>query len=124
MSIKGIDIANYQAGVDLRPYKNQGFEVCYIKATEGTKYINNVINDEYNRAKSCGMNIGFYHFMRNSATSYQEAQHMKDVISKYSYNLKPCIDIEDGFVGDADTAIENFAKVFDGKENIIIYTGQ
>lgn len=35
----GIDIASYQAGVDLAEVKGEGFSFAYVKATQGTNYI-------------------------------------------------------------------------------------
>lgn len=40
MNIKGIDISNWQQGIDLNKAKSEGYEYCIIKATQGTWYIN------------------------------------------------------------------------------------
>ena len=65
MPIKGIDISNHQKGVNLKNYKNQGFEICIIKATEGKSYISPTLDEQFKEAKAAGFKVGFYHFANN-----------------------------------------------------------
>lgn len=92
--IKGIDISNYQAGLNFTTTKNMGFEVCIIKATESTNYTNSLLYSQVNSALGVGMKVGFYHFFRNNGTA--EAQYFVSKIKPYLSNMtvKPVIDIE------------------------------
>ena len=95
--MKGIDISSYQAGLDFAATRKYEFEVCIVKATEGTEYINGSLNSQINKALNVGMKIGFYHFFRNSGLA--EAQFLVNTIRPYIANMKvkPVIDIEVGF---------------------------
>lgn len=92
--IKGIDISNYQAGLNFSAAKSMGFEICIIKATESTNFVNPKLNDQVISAINSGMKIGFYHFFRNKGI--EEANYFINNISPYmsKMTIKPVIDIE------------------------------
>ena len=95
--IKGIDISNYQAGLNFSTANSMGFDVCIIKATESTNYKNPLLYSQVNAALSSNMKIGFYHFFRNNGTA--EAQYFVSKIKPYLSNMKvkPTIDIETAY---------------------------
>jgi GH25 family lysozyme M1 (1,4-beta-N-acetylmuramidase) len=62
--MKGIDISAYQPNVDFEKVKAAGIEVVYIKATEGTSYINPYLKKHAAAAKAAGLKVGFYHFFK------------------------------------------------------------
>ncbi len=47
----GIDISAWQEGVDFEQVKNAGYDVVYIKASQGTDYIDPYFKSYYNEAK-------------------------------------------------------------------------
>ena len=49
-NFKGIDISNWQKGINLNQLKERGYEVCYIKITEGRGYIDPCFEENYNKA--------------------------------------------------------------------------
>lgn len=57
--MKGTDISNWQAGIDL---KKIGGEFVIIKATEGTGYVDPSCDSHYQQAKQLGLKRGVYHF--------------------------------------------------------------
>ena len=92
--LKGIDVSSYQANLDYKLARNNGFEVCIIKATESLNYINPYLDSQVNNALSNGMKIGFYHFFRN--IGIDEAKLFVNTIKPYKSKMtvKPVIDIE------------------------------
>jgi len=78
--LKGIDISNYQAGIDLATLKTQGYEVVYIKATEGLTFNDKSMMAHYNNALKQGFKIGFYHYLRAN-DPVLEAKHFLSVIN-------------------------------------------
>ena len=38
-NFQGIDISNWQRGINLNELKAKGYEICYIKITEGRGYV-------------------------------------------------------------------------------------
>ncbi len=71
MTLKGIDVASYQANMDVSTYPCD-FVIC--KATEGTSYVNPVCDTHYQQAKAVGKLLGVYHFARPDTGNSPEAE--------------------------------------------------
>lgn len=57
--IHGIDVASYQSST----YPTHGLDFVFIKATEGTSYVNPVQDAQTLHARDAGLALGFYHFL-------------------------------------------------------------
>lgn len=57
--IKGIDVSSYQDN----EYATNGYDFVFIKATEGTSYINPKQDAQTMTARDAGLAVGFYHFL-------------------------------------------------------------
>ncbi|WP_136314305.1 GH25 family lysozyme [Actinomyces procaprae] len=94
MALTGMDIASYQASLDVR---NVGGDFVIIKATEGTRYVNPYCDKHYQQAKAAGKLRGVYHFARNRTNSAAaEAKHFVDNIRGYIRDAVLVLDWEDG----------------------------
>lgn len=60
----GIDVASHQGNVDWEYWWGQGKRFAYVKATEGTSYVNPFFDQQYNGSAKVGMLRGTYHFAR------------------------------------------------------------
>ncbi|MEV6423094.1 glycoside hydrolase family 25 protein [Streptomyces sp. NPDC051662] len=60
MTVKGIDVSSHQSS----SYSTADLDFVFIKATEGTSYINPKMNAQAARARGAGLVTGFYHFLR------------------------------------------------------------
>lgn len=58
-TLNGIDISNYQAGINLKAVPG---DFVLIKATEGTNYVSPACNAQTASALSAGKKVGWYHF--------------------------------------------------------------
>lgn len=124
---RGIDVSAYQGYVNYNEVRNAGIDVVYIKASEGDYLEDPEFRNNYNDAKSNGLNIGFYHFIRarNEEEAIQEAEFFSRVISGTEPNCKLAMDFE--VFGDLSIyEINNISKVFlektqelTGKEMVI-----
>ncbi|MFE9381770.1 GH25 family lysozyme [Streptomyces sp. NPDC007025] len=65
--IKGIDVASYQS----RTPSLSGMDFVFVKATEGTSYVNPKMRDQAAHARKHGRVVGFYHFVRPGSMSAQ-----------------------------------------------------
>lgn len=88
--MKGIDISNYQSGLD---FSKIDAEVCIIKATEGLSYTNPYLKQQYAKAKAKGMKVGYYHYLRAN-DAIQEAKHFLKAIDGLDNHCKLIIDAE------------------------------
>lgn len=61
---RGIDIASYQGYPDWSQVRADGIEFAFIKATEGTNYVNPTFASGWSQAPSYGVLPGTYHFAR------------------------------------------------------------
>jgi len=95
---KGIDISHYNGDINFTKVKAAGIQVVYIKATEGTTYVDNYLGTYYNGAKSVGLKTGFYHFLVSTSSPETQAQNFYNNIRDMQSDLKPVLDVEtDGF---------------------------
>ena len=125
--IKGIDISNWQGNVDFNKVKNAGYEIAYIKATEGQHTLDKNFNTNYANAKASGINIGFYHFLHGNENGKTQAEWMYSNIKDKEFQCKIAIDVEVTDGANADTLSQivcDFAetiKSLTGKE-VVLYT--
>ena len=59
MALNGIDISNWQSGINLAVVP---CDFVVIKATEGTGYVNPDYERAYRQAKTAGKCLGIYHY--------------------------------------------------------------
>ena len=88
--LKGIDISNWQAGLD--PHK-LGIDFCICKATEGTNFVDGFCDGFIQDCKNNGILWGFYHFAREYAPE-REAQFFYDNCTGYVKHGIPVLDYE------------------------------
>ena len=75
MSIRGIDISSNNGTVNLRAVKADGFDVVFVKATEGDTYVNPLYAQHYNLARELGMERSALHFFRPAVNPVAQALH-------------------------------------------------
>ena len=92
----GIDVSKYQGHIDYAKVKASGIQVVYIKASEGTTIIDPYFKTNYDNAKSQGLKIGFYHFVRarNEEEAIKEATFFHSVIAGTSPDCRLAMDFE------------------------------
>ena len=108
MSLKGIDIASYQASLNLANVKG---DFVIIKATEGTGYVNPYCDTHYQQAKQAGKLRGVYHFASHGDVN-AEAQYFVDNIKGYIKDAILVLDWEGTFTGDVAWAKAWLDKVY------------
>lgn len=92
--MNGIDVSNYNPNINWNNVINSGFSLVYIKATEGTTFVDPLLNNHYVGALNVGMKIGFYHFLSSKSAPETQAENFYNNIKDKRSDLKPCLDIE------------------------------
>jgi GH25 family lysozyme M1 (1,4-beta-N-acetylmuramidase) len=102
----GIDVSHWQGSIDWRTVRAAGVGFAYLKASEGTSFV----DDRYalNRflARTAGVPAGAYHFARPSANkgdATAEADHFLDTAAPQPGDLLPVLDLEDDGGLDSDS---------------------
>jgi len=122
--IKGIDVSNHNGNIGFNSVKGDGVELVYIKATEGTTFIDDHLEQHYQGAKSVGLAIGFYHFLVGTSAPETQAENFYNQIKDKENNLKPCLDIERSGFDVMDYALRFIARFNQlSKLQILIYAG-
>lgn len=70
--LSGIDVSVWEGSIDFEAVQDSGIDVVYIRAAEGSSYVDPYFISHYNGALNAGLKIGFYHYI--TATNTQEAQ--------------------------------------------------
>lgn len=95
MSMKFIDISNWQAGLDVATVvKNGGLGGVIIKATEGVGYVDESCDKFVQQCIKNGIPFGFYHFARNNDAK-KEAEFFRKNTAGYEGKGIPVLDWED-----------------------------
>lgn len=98
MAMYGIDISVWNASLDL---KSTGAEFVIVKATDGTRFVDDCCDRKVQEAKANGQLFGFYHFANDIAKSSMVAQadYFVDNCANYFRDGVPFLDWEDSEYG-------------------------
>ncbi|MEV8530103.1 GH25 family lysozyme [Streptomyces sp. NPDC052000] len=77
--IKGIDVSSYQDS----QYPTAGYDFVFVKATEGTSYINPKQDAQTMQARDHGLALGFYHFLHPGNIGAQAEYFVQQCDSVY-----------------------------------------
>lgn len=92
----GIDVSEWQGEIDFREVANFGIEIVYIRASEGTNYIDSYFRENYEEAKANGLKTGFYHYLtaKNEEEAMAEAEFFVANIKGTEPDCKLAMDFE------------------------------
>lgn len=90
--MKGIDISNWQNGINI---KKIDAEFIIVKATEGTYYTSPDFKRQADETLDAGMLLGFYHYA-NGGDAVSEAKYFLETIKDYLGKAILCLDWESG----------------------------
>lgn len=94
MSVRGLDVSNWQGRVDWAKVAADGIAFAWCKATEGTDFTDGWW--ERNRAEAAkhGVRVGGYHFARPGNSPLSDARHFLSVAKPKPGELLPVLDLE------------------------------
>ncbi len=94
--MKGIDVSAYQRSLSWKAVKEAGLEFAFVKATEGTGYVNSTYERHRKAARRHRIPTGAYHFARPDADDgpVAEADHFLEVADPREGDLLPVLDFE------------------------------
>lgn len=96
MSMKFIDISNWQAGIDVPTVvRNGGLGAVVVKATEGLNFVDKSCDGFVQKCLANDIRFGFYHFARNNDAA-AEAEFFRNNTKGYEGKGVPILDWEAG----------------------------
>ena len=96
--IRGVDVSSYQGEIDWNILSKQGISFAFIKATEGSSYVDEKFNVNYENAIKTNLKVGAYHFFSYDSKGETQAENFISNVPKTQNMLPPVVDIE--FYGD------------------------
>lgn len=95
-ALQGIDVSHWQGRIDFERVRNDGIRIVYIKATQGSDYIDPDFERNYRDADKAGLAIGFYHFVtaRNETEAREEARFFASRIRNKKQHARATMDFE------------------------------
>lgn len=94
---EGIDVSGWQETINYAQVKQAGIEIVYMKASEGSSFIDPYFNQNYTNAKANNLKVGFYHYVRARSVeqAITEANFFASVIAGKSADCRLAMDFED-----------------------------
>lgn len=95
-TLQGIDVSHWAGKINFEDVKADGIRIIYIKATQGTDYVDPDFERNYRDADKANLAIGFYHYVmaRNENEARAEALYFAAHIRDKKQHVRPAMDFE------------------------------
>lgn len=91
--VRGVDVSNYQGEIDWTTL-SQGLDFAYIKATEGSSFVDSHFAFNYAEAQRTPLRVGAYHFFSFDSSGKTQAENYIASVEPYERMLPPVVDVE------------------------------
>ncbi|MFT8319966.1 MAG: GH25 family lysozyme [Bacillus sp. (in: firmicutes)] len=108
-SVKGVDVATYQGEINWSTLEQQELTFAFIKATEGSKFVDDYFFSNWKNASQTKLRIGAYHFFSYDSEGKTQAENFIKTVPWEKNTLPPVIDVE--FYGDKEKNPPNPVQV-------------
>lgn len=95
--VRGVDVSHHQGEVDWARVRRDRIEFAYLKATEGTGFVDPRYTENREAATAAGLQVGSYHFFSQCTAGLPQARHFVEVVGDQSdrtTTLAPAVDLE------------------------------
>ncbi len=106
--IRGVDVSSYQGNIDWESLSKQEIKFAFIKATEGSSFVDEKFKINYENARKTNIKVGAYHFFSFDSNGDTQADNFISNVPKTDDMLPPVVDIE--FYGDKNKKIPDVAE--------------
>jgi lysozyme len=92
--IVGVDVSNHQGKIDWETLVTQDISFAFIKATEGSSYVDPWFNQNWKEAAKTGIRVGAYHFFSFDSAGEKQATLFCKNVPQVDNMLPPVVDVE------------------------------
>lgn len=94
--VKGVDVSAHQGHIKWDTLAKENIKFAFIKATEGSSWVDKHFKYNFENAKKVGLYVGAYHFFSfDSVGKTQATNFIKNVpLTTYNKMLPPVVDVE------------------------------
>lgn len=96
--VRGVDVSSYQGEIDWDILSGQNIHFAFIKATEGSSFVDRNFKYNYENAQKTDLRIGAYHFFSFDSSGETQAENFINIVPITASQLPPVVDFE--FYGD------------------------
>lgn len=93
-AVSGVDVSAYQGNIDWETLAGNGIDFVFIKATEGSSYVDKRYMKNSEGANNTHLAVGAYHFMSFESDGKSQAENFIRTVAKKDITLPPVIDLE------------------------------
>ncbi|MGN0567145.1 MAG: GH25 family lysozyme, partial [Acutalibacteraceae bacterium] len=92
----GMDVSEYQGDIDFERAAEDGIRAVYIRAGVGSSYIDPYFHENYEKAKTAGLYVGFYHFVtaRSVEEGREQAEFFASLMTGRELDMRLAMDFE------------------------------
>lgn len=98
--VKGVDVSAYQGEIDWEILSSQNISFAFIKATEGSTFVDERFAANWEAAQATDLAVGAYHFFSYDSAGSTQAENFIRTVTPHEGMLPPVIDVE--FYGDKE----------------------
>ncbi|MEM9884641.1 MAG: GH25 family lysozyme [Bacteroidota bacterium] len=92
--VHGIDVSHYQSAISWGKVAAQDIHFVFMKATEGSSYIDSLYLKNWKESQAVGIKRGAYHFFRPQAPALEQANNFIGKVELQAGDLPPVLDVE------------------------------
>lgn len=96
--VRGVDVSAYQGDIDWEVLSSQNIDFAFIKATEGSSFVDKKFAYNFSEAQKQSIAVGAYHFFSFDSQGETQAENFIKNVVPFDGMLPPVIDFE--FYGD------------------------
>ena len=96
--VRGVDVSAYQGEIDWQTLAAQDIDFAFIKATEGSTFVDKNFARNFSQAQQTALAVGAYHIFSYDSPGSTQAENFITNVIPYEGMLPPVIDLE--FYGD------------------------
>lgn len=92
--VRGVDVSSYQGDIDWDVLSKQGISFAFIKATEGSTFVDKYFDSNFSNAIQTSLRIGAYHFFSFDSPGETQADNFISTVPRVEGCLPPVVDFE------------------------------
>ena len=73
--VRGVDVSHYQGEIDWEVLSSQDIDFAFLKATEGSSYVDDTYEYNCTEARKAGLAVGAYHFFSFDSAAKTQAEN-------------------------------------------------
>ncbi len=89
----GIDISHHQGAFDLARTRAEGFDFAFLKATEGSSFVDSRFGANLDAGRAAGLLVAAYHYQRADSSAEAQTAHITATVPA---DVPVILDVEDG----------------------------